>query len=96
MLANEIQDGDVIVVRNEGPVGGPGMRELVTVTALLYGMGKGETTALVTDGRFSGASRGLCVGYVTPEAAKGGLLAVVENGDTITVDVEGKSRNNFV
>jgi len=91
VLANEIQDGDVIVVRNEGPVGGPGMRELVTVTALLYGMGKGETTALVTDGRFSGASRGLCVGYVTPEAAKGGLLAVVENGDTITVDVEGKS-----
>ena len=91
VLANDIQDGEVVVIRNEGPVGGPGMREMVTVTALLYGMGKGENTALVTDGRFSGASRGLCVGYVTPEAACGGLLALVENGDTITIDLVEKS-----
>jgi dihydroxy-acid dehydratase len=91
VIANEIQDGQVVVIRNEGPVGGPGMREMVTVTALLYGMGKGENTALVTDGRFSGASRGLCVGYVTPEAACEGLLALVEDGDTITIDLVEKS-----
>jgi dihydroxy-acid dehydratase len=91
VIANQIQDGEVVVIRNEGPVGGPGMREMVTVTALLYGMGKGESCALVTDGRFSGASHGLCVGYVTPEAARGGLLAVVENGDTITIDLDEKS-----
>ncbi|TXS95786.1 dihydroxy-acid dehydratase [Parahaliea maris] len=91
LLANQIEDGEVVVIRNEGPVGGPGMREMVTVTALLYGMGKGESVAMVTDGRFSGASRGLCVGYVTPEAAKGGLIGLVENGDTITIDLETQS-----
>ena len=91
VIANKIEDGDVIVIRNEGPAGGPGMREMVTVTALLYGMGKGETTALVTDGRFSGASRGFSIGYVTPEAARGGLLALVENGDTISIDLASKS-----
>jgi dihydroxy-acid dehydratase len=88
VIANDINDGEVIVIRNEGPVGGPGMRELVTVTALLYGMNK--DIALVTDGRFSGASRGFCIGYVTPEAALGGLLALVENGDLITIDLPRK------
>lgn len=91
VLAGEIEDGDAIIIRNEGPVGGPGMREMVTVTALLYGMGKGETTALITDGRFSGVSRGFCIGYVTPEAALGGLLALVENGDRISIDLQEKT-----
>ena len=91
VMAGEIEDGDAIIIRNEGPVGGPGMREMVTVTALLYGMGKGETTALITDGRFSGVSRGFCIGYVTPEAARGGLLALVENGDRIRVDLKQKT-----
>jgi dihydroxy-acid dehydratase len=91
VLAGEIEDGDAIIIRNEGPVGGPGMREMVTVTALLYGMGKGETTALITDGRFSGVSRGFCIGYVTPEAALGGLLSLVENGDRIRIDLTQKT-----
>lgn len=91
VMAGEIEDGDAIIIRNEGPVGGPGMREMVTVTALLYGMGKGETTALITDGRFSGVSRGFCIGYVTPEAALGGLLALVENGDRISIDLKAKT-----
>lgn len=88
-----IEDGDAIVIRNEGPVGGPGMREMVSVTALLVGMGKGESTALITDGRFSGASSGFCVGYVTPEAVLGGLLSLVEDGDQISIDLESKSIN---
>ncbi|WOJ95147.1 dihydroxy-acid dehydratase [Congregibacter variabilis] len=91
VIANDINNGEVIVIRNEGPVGGPGMRELVTVTALLYGMGKGETTALVTDGRFSGASRGFSVGYVTPEAAAGGLIGLIEDGDSIYIDLANRS-----
>ncbi|MDG0980166.1 MAG: dihydroxy-acid dehydratase [Halieaceae bacterium] len=91
VLAGDIEDGDAIIIRNEGPVGGPGMREMVTVTALLYGMGKGETIALITDGRFSGVSRGFCIGYVSPEAARGGLLALVENGDRICVDLNART-----
>jgi dihydroxy-acid dehydratase len=91
VLADDIREGEAVVIRNEGPVGGPGMREMVTVTALLYGMGKGESVALITDGRFSGASRGFSVGYVTPEAALGGLLALVENGDTINIDLQGQT-----
>ncbi len=91
VLADDIREGEAVVIRNEGPVGGPGMREMVTVTALLYGMGKGESVALITDGRFSGASRGFSVGYVTPEAARGGLLALVEDGDIINIDLEANS-----
>jgi dihydroxy-acid dehydratase len=78
--------GDVLVIRYEGPKGGPGMREMLGVTALLYGQGVGEKVALVTDGRFSGATRGMMVGYVSPEAASGGLLALVRNGDRIVID----------
>jgi dihydroxy-acid dehydratase len=78
--------GDVLVIRNEGPRGGPGMREMLGVTALLYGQGMGEKVALVTDGRFSGATRGMMVGYVSPEAATGGPLSVVRNGDRIRID----------
>ena len=84
--------GDVLVIRNEGPRGGPGMREMLGVTALIYGQGMGEKVALFTDGRFSGATRGMMVGYVSPEAAVGGPLALVRDGDRITIDgVKGKA-----
>jgi len=78
--------GDVLVIRYEGPRGGPGMREMLGVTALLYGQGMGEKVALLTDGRFSGATRGMMVGYVSPEAARGGPLALVKNGDRVVID----------
>jgi dihydroxy-acid dehydratase len=79
-------EGDVIVIRNEGPRGGPGMREMLGITALLYGQGMGEKVALLTDGRFSGATRGLCIGYAGPEAALGGPIAVLRDGDQISID----------
>jgi dihydroxy-acid dehydratase len=78
--------GEVLVIRNEGPVGGPGMREMLGVTALIYGQGMGEKVALITDGRFSGATRGMCIGYVSPEAFIGGPLALVRAGDRIRID----------
>jgi dihydroxy-acid dehydratase len=78
--------GEILVIRNEGPVGGPGMREMLGVTALIYGQGMGEKVALITDGRFSGATRGICVGYVSPEAFIGGPLALVHDGDRIRID----------
>ena len=88
--------GDVLVIRYEGPKGGPGMREMLGVTALLYGQGAGEKVALVTDGRFSGATRGMMVGYVSPEAGVGGPLALVRNGDKIVIDaVEGTLNLNL-
>src|SRR6267142_2229362 len=80
--------GTVLVIRHEGPQGGPGMREMLGVTALIYGQGMGEKVALVTDGRFSGATRGMCVGHVSPEAARGGPLALVADGDAIAIDAE--------
>ncbi|HEY2777778.1 MAG TPA: dihydroxy-acid dehydratase [Gaiellaceae bacterium] len=85
------QAGDVLVVRYEGPAGGPGMREMLSVTSSVVGAGLGETVALVTDGRFSGATRGLMIGHVAPEAARGGPLAVVRDGDTISIDVAARS-----
>jgi dihydroxy-acid dehydratase len=78
--------GEVLVIRNEGPVGGPGMREMLGVTALIYGQGMGEKVALITDGRFSGATRGMCIGYVSPESFVGGPLALVRDGDPIKID----------
>jgi len=78
--------GEVLVIRNEGPVGGPGMREMLGVTALIYGQGMGEKVALITDGRFSGATRGMCIGYVSPESFVGGPLALVRDGDRIKID----------
>jgi len=78
--------GEVLVIRYEGPKGGPGMREMLGVTALIYGQGMGEKVALLTDGRFSGATRGMMIGYVSPEAAGGGPLALVRNGDAILID----------
>lgn len=84
----EIQEGEVVVIRYEGPKGGPGMREMLSTTAALYGLGMGEKVALITDGRFSGATRGFCIGHVGPEAAECGPIALVENGDTIRIDAE--------
>ncbi|MEX0620019.1 MAG: dihydroxy-acid dehydratase [Solirubrobacterales bacterium] len=83
-----IEKGDVIVIRNEGPAGGPGMREMLQVTAALVGEGMGEHVALLTDGRFSGATRGLMIGHVSPEAVKGGPIGAIRDGDTITVDLD--------
>jgi len=82
--------GEVLVIRNEGPVGGPGMREMLGVTALIYGQGMGEKVALITDGRFSGATRGMCIGYVSPEAFVGGPLALVRDGDRIRIDAAAR------
>ena len=82
----DIAEGSVIVIRYEGPKGGPGMREMLSTTAALYGQGMGEKVALITDGRFSGATRGFCIGHVGPEAADGGPIALVEDGDTISID----------
>jgi dihydroxy-acid dehydratase len=86
----EIKPGDVVVIRYEGPVGGPGMREMLAVTAAISGQGLGEEVALITDGRFSGATRGFTVGHISPEAAVGGPIAVVEDGDTITLDIPNR------
>jgi dihydroxy-acid dehydratase len=80
------QEGDVLVIRNEGPKGGPGMREMLSVTAAIYGQGMGEKVALLTDGRFSGATRGMCIGYVGPEAAAGGPIRLLRDGDRIHID----------
>jgi len=90
------QPGDVLVIRYEGPKGGPGMREMLGVTALLYGQGVGETVALVTDGRFSGATRGMMVGYVSPEAGVGGPLGLVRDGDRIVIDAANGKLNLLV
>jgi dihydroxy-acid dehydratase len=88
LAARQINPGDVLIIRNEGPAGGPGMREMLSVTAAVVGSGLGESVVLVTDGRFSGATRGLMVGHVSPEAIRGGPLAVIREGETVTVDAD--------
>jgi dihydroxy-acid dehydratase len=88
-----INAGDVVVIRYEGPSGGPGMREMLAVTGAIVGAGLGETVALVTDGRFSGATRGFCIGHIAPEAAHGGPIAAVRDGDTIVIDVATRTLN---
>ena len=93
ILDGEVKDGHVIVIRNEGPKGGPGMREMLGPTSAVMGKGLGKTVALITDGRFSGGSHGFVVGHITPEAAVGGVLAVVRNGDTITIDSQKNEIN---
>ncbi|MBI4455351.1 MAG: dihydroxy-acid dehydratase [Acidobacteria bacterium] len=90
VLARQIRPGDVVVIRYEGPRGGPGMREMLGVTAALVGEGLGESVALITDGRFSGATHGLMVGHVAPEAARGGPIAAIEEGDSIVVDIDAR------
>ena len=82
------KEGEVLVIRNEGPAGGPGMREMLATTAALSGQGMGKKVALITDGRFSGATRGFCVGHVGPEAAHGGPIAMLKDGDMITLDAQ--------
>lgn len=93
VLNHEIREGDIVVIRNEGPVGGPGMREMLLVTAAIVGEGLGESVALLTDGRFSGATRGLMAGHVAPEAAVGGPIGAVEEGDMIVIDIEKRELN---
>jgi dihydroxy-acid dehydratase len=87
VLAGRIEPGDVVVIRYEGPKGGPGMREMLAITSAIKGAGRGDDTALVTDGRFSGGTRGFCIGHVAPEAVDGGPIALVAEGDTIRIDV---------
>ncbi|MEE0207909.1 MAG: dihydroxy-acid dehydratase, partial [Enterocloster sp.] len=91
-----IVDGDVVVIRYEGPKGGPGMREMLNPTSAIAGMGLGSTVALITDGRFSGASRGASIGHVSPEAAVGGPIALVEEGDIISIDIDNHQLNVLV
>jgi dihydroxy-acid dehydratase len=86
ILDGRVKDGHVIVIRNEGPRGGPGMREMLSPTSAVMGKGLGKTVALITDGRFSGGSHGFVVGHITPEAFNGGPIALIKNGDTITID----------
>ena len=88
--AQQIKPNDVVVIRNEGPAGGPGMREMLAVTAAIVGEGLGETVALLTDGRFSGATHGFMAGHIAPEAVHGGPIAAVEEGDTVTIDVRAR------
>ena len=88
VVEGRIQDGDVIVIRYEGPIGGPGMREMLSTTAALYGRGMGEKVALITDGRFSGGTRGFCIGHVGPEAAVGGPIGLLEDGDIISINAD--------
>lgn len=83
----KIEPGDVVVIRYEGPSGGPGMREMLSPTSAIAGMGLDKTVALITDGRFSGATRGASIGHISPEAAKGGLIAYVHEGDIINIDI---------
>jgi len=88
IMGHKVKAGDVVVIRYEGPKGGPGMQEMLAPTALIMGMGLGESVALITDGRFSGATRGASIGHVSPEAAEGGLIALIEDGDEIELDVD--------
>ncbi|MFA6138820.1 MAG: dihydroxy-acid dehydratase [Sulfurimonas sp.] len=88
IMAHKVKSGDVVVIRYEGPKGGPGMQEMLAPTSLIMGMGLGESVALITDGRFSGATRGASIGHISPEAAEGGLIALVEDGDEIELDVD--------
>jgi dihydroxy-acid dehydratase len=90
LMGGRIKAGDLVVIRYEGPKGGPGMREMLAPTATLMGLGLGESVALITDGRFSGGTRGPCVGHVSPEAAEGGPIALVEDGDVVLLDIPNR------
>ncbi len=87
IVGQKIKPNDVVVIRYEGPKGGPGMREMLSPTATISGMGLNESVALITDGRFSGATRGPCIGHVAPEAAEGGPIAILKDGDTIEINI---------
>jgi dihydroxy-acid dehydratase len=90
IMEGKVVSGDVVVIRYEGPKGGPGMREMLAPTAAIMGMGLGDSVALITDGRFSGGTRGPCIGHISPEAAEGGPIALVEDGDTIILDIPAR------
>ncbi|WP_457555918.1 dihydroxy-acid dehydratase [Candidatus Pyrohabitans sp.] len=96
ILSDEIKPGDVVIIRYEGPKGGPGMREMLAATSLIAGMGLSESVALITDGRFSGGTRGPCIGHVSPEAYEGGPIALVEDGDVIEIDIPARKLNLLV
>jgi dihydroxy-acid dehydratase len=96
IYAGKIQSGDVVVIRYEGPAGGPGMREMLTPTSAITGMELDKTVALITDGRFSGATRGAAIGHISPEAAKGGPIAYVREGDMISIDIPNKKLDLLV
>ena len=96
MAAGQISPGDVVVVNWEGPAGGPGMRELSLLAATAQGMGLAESVSFVTDGRYSGATRGPCIGHVDPEAAKGGAIGLIEDGDLIDIDLDERRLNLLV
>jgi dihydroxy-acid dehydratase len=90
LMNGKIKPGDCVVIRYEGPKGGPGMREMLAPTAAIMGLGLGDSVALITDGRFSGGTRGPCIGHISPEAAEGGPIAMVEDGDRIVLDIPGR------
>jgi dihydroxy-acid dehydratase len=92
-MAGEVQPGEVVVIRYEGPKGGPGMMEMLSPTSAIIGMGLGEKVALVTDGRFSGATRGACIGHVSPEAAARGPIAILRQRDIIEIDLDDRTLN---
>jgi dihydroxy-acid dehydratase len=96
ILSGQIVPGDAVIIRYEGPKGGPGMREMLTPTSTIMGMGLGESVALITDGRFSGGSRGAAIGHVSPEAASGGLIGLVREGDQIEIDIPARKLNLLV
>jgi dihydroxy-acid dehydratase len=90
LMGGKIVAGDVVVIRYEGPKGGPGMREMLAPTAAIMGMGLGDSVALITDGRFSGGTRGPCIGHISPEAADGGPIALIQDGDRIRLDIPNR------
>jgi dihydroxy-acid dehydratase len=96
ILNRKIQKGEVVVIRYEGPKGGPGMREMLAPTSAIVGVGRDRDVALLTDGRFSGGSRGAAIGHISPEAAEGGPIAVVKNGDQIEIDIPGRKLNLLI
>jgi len=93
ILNQEVQEGDVVVIRYEGPSGGPGMQEMLSPTSAIMGMGLGEKVALITDGRFSGGTRGACIGHISPEAAARGPIAALQDGDLIEIDLKARTLN---
>ncbi len=93
ILANEVKAGDVVVIRYEGPRGGPGMQEMLSPTSAIMGMGLGDKVALITDGRFSGGTRGACIGHVSPEAAAGGPIGALQAGDVVELDLDQRTLN---
>jgi len=93
ILAGKVKEGDVVVVRYEGPKGGPGMQEMLSPTSYIMGAGLGESVALITDGRFSGGTRGACIGHISPEAAVGGPIGLLKDGDIIEIDIPKRTIN---